>query len=811
MTRIVVAAKQDKILLQDSQAKTVSLDQPAIIQIGVTQQDVKTLERLGDKLIISLNNGEQIVLEGFFQANSTTTHSLTFPKADGSFSLAHFDANGKFTDYSGLQKLDTLLYEGANTAAVQQVSAYEDSTPEFSFSNLFSSSAVKAGVGLVSAIGLGLALIDNGGSNQSKGITDIIAPKTPTATLNAEGTEIKGTAEAGATIYVIDKNQKVIATAVVDKDGNYSLTLPEALLNNNTYYINAKDKAGNASTYTSVVGTKDTIAPNEPQGQLNEQGNIVTGKAEANATINVYDPAGQLIGTAKANAQGQFSVAISPALTTGQIGTVEAIDASGNKSEKHNIEVGKDTIAPDQPKFEVSKEGNSIHGTAEANAKVIIQDSTGVVIATGTVDANGKFNITISPALDASKTGKIIIEDAAGNKSSAVEIKAGQDVLAPDKPVANLNAEGTVITGTAEANSKISVYDSANKLLGTATTDANGNYSVTLSTALTEAKVGSVYATDAAGNQSALSSVTGTKDVTAPASPKITDVVDDVGATVGSVAANGTTDDKRPVISGTGEAGATLIIYDNNQAIGTVTVGADSKWSYSFAYDLTLGSHSITTVQTDKAGNTSLVSDARTFTVVEIAAKMAVFDEASAFHADLADSNINSAKSADAIGSGVLHSEPESSAQVFDQSTPIENQFSQLHSNVSDVDHTAIAGSSAILSTSIATVLQDGLENTKVDDIKVDNIKLANTNSYDSTAISVDELLAKTSVNDLTTNQIDDVLARTIDQSATTVVDDAKNTELFAFNKAENLSAQDIPVLQSDLIKDLFDPQLLTF
>ena len=61
MTRIVVAAKQDKILLQDSQAKTVSLDQPAIIQIGVTQQDVKTLERLGDKLIISLNNGEQIV------------------------------------------------------------------------------------------------------------------------------------------------------------------------------------------------------------------------------------------------------------------------------------------------------------------------------------------------------------------------------------------------------------------------------------------------------------------------------------------------------------------------------------------------------------------------------------------------------------------------------------------------------------------------------------------------------------------------------------------------------------------------------
>ena len=119
-----------------------------------------------------------------------------------------------------------------------------------------------------------------------------------------------------------------------------------------------------------------------------------------------------------------------------------------------------------------------------------------------------------------------------------------------------------------------------------------------------------------------------------------------------------------------------------------------------------------------------------------------------------------------------------------------------LHSNVSDLDHKPIAGSSTTLSTSINTVLQDVLEN-----IKTDN----NTNSHDSTAMSVDELLVNTSVNDLTTNQIDDVLARTIDQSTTAIVDDAKSTALVAFNKVENLSAQDIAVMQSDMIKDLFD------
>lgn len=675
MTRIVVAAKQDQTLLQDTQSKLVVLDRPSIIQIGVTQQDVKTLEQSGDKLIVTLKNGEQIVLEGFFQTPTTTVHALAFPKADGTFSLVQFDETGKFSNYTGLQKLDSLLYESANTVPAQPLSAYESpstSTSDFSFSELFSSSAAKAGLAVVSAIGLGLALIDSGDSKASTA-PDITAPKTPTATINAEGTKISGTAEAGATIYVVDKNEKVIVTVKVDKDGQYSVTLPEALLNNNSYYVKAKDDAGNSSGYTQVTGTKDSIAPSEPQAQLNDQGNIVTGKSEANATINVYDASGKLIGTAKANSEGVFSVAISPAFTAGQIGTVEAIDAAGNKSEQHKIELGKDTIAPDQPKYELNKEGTTILGTAEANAKVIIQDSTGAVIATGTVNAQGKFNITISPALGTNQTGKIIIEDAAGNQSKATEIKPGQDSLAPEKPVASLNAEGTIITGTAEANSKITVYDSANKLLGTATTDANGNYTVTLSTALTEAKVGSVYATDAAGNQSAVASVTGTKDVTPPASPKITDVIDDVGETKGSIAANGNTDDKRPVISGTGEAGATLIIYDNNKAVGKVTVGADSKWSFSFDYDLSLGAHSITSVQTDKAGNTSLMSDARSFTVVEVGVKAAVIDEHSIIDQNLADSHLllsnqivnaelNSGSNAqsDILRHNMLHAQPNS-------------------------------------------------------------------------------------------------------------------------------------------------------
>lgn len=760
MIRIVVAAKQDKILLQDSQSKTLILDQPSIIQIGVTQQEVKTLVKSGDNLIITLTNGEQIVLEHFFQADGVTTHSLVFPQPDGSFTLANFNESGKFTNYSGLQKLDTLLYEGAETANSRPLNAYEASATEsvksdFSLSNLFSSKTVKAGLGLAGAIGLGLALLDSdSGSSSSNTLPDMIAPKTPTATLSEDGKTIKGTAEANSTIYIVDKTEKVIATVQVDKDGNYSVTLPDALLNNNSLYINAKDKAGNASNYTQVTGTKDTIAPDAPQAQLNENGSIVTGHSEANATINIYDASGQLIGTAKANAQGQFSIAISPAITGSQTGTVEAIDSAGNKSESHKIEFGKDTLAPDQPKFEVAKDGASIKGTAEANAKVIIQDSTGTVIGTATVDANGKFTVAISPALDSAKTGKIIIEDAAGNQSKSIEIKAEQDALAPEQPVANLNAEGTVITGTAEANAKISVYDSANKLLGSATADGNGQYTITLSTALTESKTGSVSATDAAGNQSTITTVTGTKDITAPSSPKISDVTDDVGSSTGSVVANGTTDDKRPVISGTGEVGATLIVYDNNQAIGNVKVGTDGKWSFSFDHDLSLGSHSITTVQTDKAGNTSLVSDARTFTVVESVATSSIDD-------------------------------------------------TSLNKIATDTDSSMTAFSHFLNEpVSISTILGGQVVDTAT-------VNATSTNTLTDHSSILNDVLIIQNTESSKNNVVDAIISGAISQNITDTVVDVSSLTTSSINKA--IAIQDIPALQSDVISDLLNVQSVMF
>lgn len=365
-----------------------------------------------------------------------------------------------------------------------------------------------------------------------------------------------------------------------------------------------------------MTGTKDTIAPDAPTAQLNADGTIVTGKTEANAKVSIFDSDGKLLGTVKANKEGLYSIQVTPPLTDEKGGTVIAEDAAGNKSEASKVIAGKDTTPPEQPLVEVNKEGSVIQGKAETNAKVLIKDADGNIIGSGTVDAQGKFEVNISPALTDGKKGTIIIEDAAGNQSKPVEINAGKDTIAPDQATVQINAAGDTITGTAEANAKIEIRSADGKVIGSGTVGADGKFTVSISPALTDKNSGKVYVIDAAGNRSVEANVIGNKDTIAPTKPVLEKVMDDVGAVKGPISTGGSTDDARPTLSGRGEAKAVLTIYDNGQPIGTVTVGNDGKWSFEITQDLALGSHKITLTQTDAAGNTSEVSDAFNFTVV---------------------------------------------------------------------------------------------------------------------------------------------------------------------------------------------------
>ncbi|WP_288421964.1 Ig-like repeat protein Blp2 [uncultured Acinetobacter sp.] len=609
MTRIIVASKKGLDVLQDGQLNKVILNQPTIIQIGISQKDIASMEKQGGRLVIHLKNGETIVLENFFnEATNTTEHSLVFPTEHGKFVEAQFDAQGKVIDYKGLNHVTDLGY-GSTSPAAANIAI--DSDPSFSMG-----SVLKAGLAVLAAEGLYLWAFKKDDKEDSSSAPDLIAPAAPTATLADDTVTVTGKTEANAKIYLKDAAGNTVASGVADASGNYTIKLDKPLVNGDKLNVIAQDGAGNNSKATVVTGTKDTIAPDAPQAQLNDDGSLVTGKAEANAKITVYDATGKVLGTVFANKDGIYSLKITPPLTSEAGGKVVAEDAAGNKSEEVKIIAGKDTVPPASPFVEVNKEGSVIHGKTEANAKVQIKDADGKVIGTGMADAQGEFQITLSPALKESQKGTVVVEDAAGNTSKPIEIKPGFDSIAPDKPTAQINADGNSVTGTAEANAKIEIKDVTGKVIGSGTADANGKFTISISPALTDNNHGSVSAIDNAGNRSESFDIVGTKDTIPPTKPILNSAEDDVGDVKGTIGSGSETDDARPKLTGSGEANATLTIYDNGIAIGVVTVSTGKSWTFTFDKDLALGKHSITLTQTDAAGLTSEASSPFIFYVV---------------------------------------------------------------------------------------------------------------------------------------------------------------------------------------------------
>ena len=184
------------------------------------------------------------------------------------------------------------------------------------------------------------------------------------------------------------------------------------------------------------------------------------------------------------------------------------------------------------------------------------------------------------------------------------------DTVAPVAPtIASFsNDSGTVgdgitndntltLTGTAEANATVKVYDGAT-LLGTATANGSGAWSYTTAALSNGAHSLTATATDAAGNTSAASAALAvTVDTAAPVAPTIASFSPDSG-TVGDRITN----DNTLTLTGTAEANATVKVYDGVTLLGTATANGSGAWSYTTAA-LSNGAHSLTATATDAAGN----------------------------------------------------------------------------------------------------------------------------------------------------------------------------------------------------------------
>ncbi len=175
-------------------------------------------------------------------------------------------------------------------------------------------------------------------------------------------------------------------------------------------------------------------------------------------------------------------------------------------------------------------------GTAAANATVTLFDTDGTkVLGTTTADGSGGWSITSATLNEGSHTLTAKATDEAENTSAAsAGLALTIDTTAPAAPgtpdlaagsdsgTSNsdniTNATTPTFTGTAEANSTVTLYDTdGTTILGTTTADGSGNWSVTSATLIEGSHTLTTKATDAAGNVSVASAgLDMTVDTTAP-------------------------------------------------------------------------------------------------------------------------------------------------------------------------------------------------------------------------------------------------------------------------------------------------------
>ena len=436
--------------------------------------------------------------------------------------------------------------------------------------------------------------------------SEVTAPTVTGVTGNSTaGYEVKGTADANATVEIRNAGGAVIGTGTADGTGAFTVTIPAGEAGaNETLTAVAKTASGTESTPTTFQTPADEATVTAPTitGVTGNStaGYEIKGTADANATVEIRNAGGTVIGTGTADGTGAFTVTI-PAGEAGANETLTAVakNASGTESTPTTFQTPADPNTPvATPIVETvtgsTTKGYEVKGTAEVGTTIEVRDAAGTVLGTATTGTDGKYTVTLDPGkATANQTLSVVAKNASGTESQPATATTPADVTAPtvDNITGN-SGSGYEITGTADPNTTIEVRDPAGAVIGTGTSDANGDFTVTLPTGTTNpGDTLTVIGKDNAGNESQPTEVLVPADATVTA-PTVT------GVTGNSVAGY--------QVTGTADPNATIEIRD---ADGNVIATGTADGTGSFAVNLPAGTananETLTALAKDPDGNTS--------------------------------------------------------------------------------------------------------------------------------------------------------------------------------------------------------------
>ncbi|MFC5342830.1 beta strand repeat-containing protein [Brevundimonas staleyi] len=478
---------------------------------------------------------------------------------------------------------------------------------------------------------------DPAGNTATTGVGPIDGTTSVPVITTANGAGLSGTAEAGATITLLNASgQPVLGaggqpiTAVVGVNGTWTLpggAIPGGL-DGFTGSVRAVDAAGNIAS--GAVGPVDgsTLAPII----TGANGSGLFGSAEAGATVTLLNGSGQpVLGaggqpiTVTVGANGTFTIPASvvPGGLSGFTGSVQAVDAAGNSAATSvgpvvgnaQLTLSIDAITADNVINGAEAVQGAISVTGRAVGDVVAGMSIRVELSTGvsqvvTLAANGTWSASFTGAqlrAATSVTATATATDGAGNTITVSDVHAYAVDLTTSNPVIT-TANGAGLSGTAEAGAVITIRDASGQTVGSTTANASGAWTIAasgLSVSL-DGFTGSVQAADAAGNTAAspLGPVDGRVQLLLGVNPITSDNILNIAeAATASVTVGGTA-------TGEYRAGDVVTVTLSSGVSQTATLAANGTWSMTFTGAQLAAATGLTAsvTTTDAAGNTATVT-----------------------------------------------------------------------------------------------------------------------------------------------------------------------------------------------------------
>lgn len=482
-----------------------------------------------------------------------------------------------------------------------------------------------------------------------------------------------GRADPGVKVHIY-RGRYLQGSVTADANGDWVFTpsTPFATGRHSITIIHEYPNTATSEESEPYVITVDRVAPAMPEiiGIVDDEGRItgtvsdqtitddnrptISGTAEANATVVVYDK-GREIGSTKVAADGSWSFTPEVPLADGlHILSYSAVDRAGNASQqtdvtefvvdtrpdKINIFVADDNVGRVQGEiFTDSITDDStptLMGSATAGGIVKIYEGD-VLLGEVVADVDGTWQFTPSALSEGTHIFHATVTLVAkGESDRSTPFTLTVDLTQPEKASIEqvLDDVGAVVgmvergqstddatptlSGKAEKGSTVHIHDNG-VLLGLAVADASGSWTFTPAKPLSDGShVFTVAAEDAAGNLGEASDTFAITIDTIPAAvPTIDSVYDDTGSKTGNLISGDETDDYRPDISGTADASNTVVIRDNGIEIGRVQANAEGKWSFTPDTNLAEGSHRLAAEAITIDGKISLPSDRFDFSVVQ--------------------------------------------------------------------------------------------------------------------------------------------------------------------------------------------------